>query len=99
MADRQGKDTWIQNVVFDKSGKLIPMYTIRQITEYRKRTIINESNFKEMFHNKDKEDLSPAEYMIRYRWERNYNFQLLLNDPLFLSESTSETYTIENRNQ
>ena len=49
-----------------------------------------------MFQNKDREELSPTEHMMRYCRAKNYNFQLLLNDPLFSSEPTSETYTTEN---
>ena len=48
-----------------------------------------------MFPNKDREDLSPTEYMMKYYWSREHNFQLLLNDPMFSSEPTSETYTME----
>ena len=65
MADGQAKDAQIQNIVFNKTGKLIPRYTIRQITKYKKRTIINESDFEEMFHNQEKDDLSSTEYMMR----------------------------------
>ena len=45
-----------------------------------------------MFDNKQEDDLSSTEYMMRYCRSKNYNFQLLLNDPLFSSEPTSETY-------
>mgnify|MGYP000956825665 CR=1 FL=1 len=48
-----------------------------------------------MFPNKDREDLSPTEYMMRYCRSRQYNFQLLLNDPMFSTDPTSETYTAE----
>ena len=95
MADGQAKDAQIQNIVFNKTGKLIPRYTIRQITKYKKRTIVNESDFREMFHNQEKDELSPTEYMMRYCRARNYNFQLLLNDPYFSSDPTSETYTMD----
>ena len=64
MADGQAPDSQIQNVVFNKNGKLIPRYTIRQITKFKKRTIVNDSDFKEMFQDKDREDLSPAEYNL-----------------------------------
>ena len=64
MADGQAKDAQIQNIVFNKTGKLIPRYTIRQITKYKKRTIINESDFEEMFHKQEKDDLSPTELMV-----------------------------------
>ena len=30
--------------------------------------------------------------MIRYCRSKNYNFQLLLNDPLFSTDPTAETY-------
>ena len=95
MADGQTKDAQIQNIVFNKIGKLNPRYTIQQITKYKKRTIINESDFKEMFHNQEKDELNPTEYIVRYCWARNYNFQLLLHDPLFSSKSTFETYTMD----
>ena len=36
MADGQAKDAQIQNSVFNKTGKLIPRYTIQQITKYKK---------------------------------------------------------------
>ena len=48
-----------------------------------------------MFPNQEKDDLSPTEYMMRYCRARNYNFQLLLNDPFFSSDPTSETYTMD----
>ena len=54
--------------------------------------IINDSDFKDMFNEKQSEDLSATEYMMRYCRSKNYNFQLLLNDPLFSSEPISETY-------
>ena len=96
MADGQAQDSQIQNVIFNKTGKLIPRYTIRQITKFKKRTIVNDSDFKEMFEGKDREELSPTEYMMRYCRARGYNFQLLLNDPQFSTDPTSETYTAEN---
>ena len=45
-----------------------------------------------MFENKEVDKLSSTEYMMRYCRSKNYNFQLLLNDPLFSSEPISETY-------
>ena len=95
MAEGQAKDAQIQNVFFNKTGKLIPRHTIRQITRFKKRTIVNDSDFKELFPNKDREDLSPSEYMMRYCRSRQYNFQLLLNNPMFSSDPTLETYTAE----
>ena len=46
-----------------------------------------------MFDDKDTQNLSSTEYMMRYCRSHNYNFQLLLNNPLFPCEPTSETYT------
>ena len=93
MADGQAQDSQIQNIVFKKTGKLIPTSTIRQITHYQKRNIVNESDFTDIFENKDTKELSPTEHMMRYCRSKNYNFQLLLNDPLFSAEPTAETYT------
>ena len=95
MAEGQAQDSQIQNIVFNKTGKLIPRTTIRQISKYTKRKIINDSDFTCMFPKKEREQLSPTEYMMKYCWAKNYNFQSLLNDPLFSSELTSETYTTE----
>ena len=53
MVDGQVTDSQIQNVVFNKTGKLIPRYTIRQITKFQKRIIVNDSDFKEMFQGND----------------------------------------------
>ena len=92
MGEGQAPDAQIQNTLFNKTGKLVPRHTIRQITKYNKQTIVNDSDFSEMFENKKVEKLSATEYMIKYCRSKNYNFQLLLNDPLFSSEPTSETY-------
>ena len=61
MADGQAPDAQIQNPVFNKTGKLIPRRTIRQINKYNKRTIVNDSNFSEMFQNKEVDKLSSTE--------------------------------------
>ncbi len=66
MADGQAPDAQIQNVLFNKTGKLVPRSTIRHITKYQKRLIINDSDFKDMFNEKQSEDLSATEYMMRY---------------------------------
>ena len=92
MADGHAEDAQIQNIVFNKTGKLVPRYTIRQITKYKKRMIVNDSDYADMFDSKQEDDLSSTEYMMRYCRSKNYNFQLLLNDPLFSCEPTSETY-------
>ena len=94
MAEGQAPDAQIQNTVFNKTGKLVPRHTIRQITKYNKRAIVNDSDFSGMFENKEVDKLSSSEYMMKYCRSKNYNFQLLLNDPLFSSEKppTSETY-------
>ena len=92
MTDGQAPDAQIQNTVFNKTRKLIPRHTIRQITKYNKRTIVNDSDFSEMFENKEVDKLSSTEYMMRYCRLKNYNFQLLLNNPLFSSEPISESY-------
>ena len=84
MADGQAADSQIQNIVFKKTGKLIPRHTIRQITHYKKRIIVNDSDTSDIFNNKETKDLSPTEHMMRYCRSKNYNFQLLLNDPFFL---------------
>ena len=41
-------DAKIQNIVFNKTGKLVPRHTICQIIKY-KRMIVNDSDFIEMF--------------------------------------------------
>ena len=92
MGDGQAPETQIQNIVFNKTGKLVPRHTIHQITRHNKRTIINDSDFSDMFENKALDNLSSTEYMMKYCRSKNYNFQLLLNDPLFSYEPTSETY-------
>ena len=92
MGEGQALDDQIQNTLFNKTGKLVPRHTIHQITQYNKRTIINDSDFSEMFENKKVEKLSATEYMMKYCTSKNYNVQLLLNDPLFSSKPTSETY-------
>ena len=54
--------------------------------------IVNESDFRYIFGCKDTKELSPTKNMIRYCQSKVYNFQLLLNSPLFLSELKAETY-------
>ena len=84
MGEGQAPDAQIQITLFNKTGKPVPRHTIHQITKYNKRTIVNDSDFSEMFENKKVEKLSSTEYM-KYCRSKNYNFQLLLNDPLFSS--------------
>ena len=93
MAGGQAPDAQIQNVLFNKTGKLVERSTIRHITKFQKRLIINDSDFNEIFSGKDSESLSTVEYMMRYCRSNNYNFQMLLNDPLFSTDPTTETYT------
>ena len=92
MGEGQAPDAQIQITLFNKTGKPVPRNTIHQITKYNKRKIVNDSDFSEMFENKKVEKLSATEYMVKYCRSKNYDFQLLLNDPLFSSEPTSETY-------
>ena len=92
MADGQAPDAQIQNVLFNKTGKLVARSTICNITKFQKRLVVNDSDFDDMFNGRRKEDLSATEYMMTYCRSKNYNFQLLLNDPMFSSEPTSETY-------
>ena len=49
MAEGQAQDIQIQNVIFNKTGKLIPTFTICQITRYKKRQIVNDSDFNDIF--------------------------------------------------
>ena len=48
MAECQAQDIQIQNVIFNKTGKLIPTFKIRQITRYKKRQIVNDSDFNDI---------------------------------------------------
>ena len=66
MADGHEKDSQIQNIVFNKTRKLIPISIIRQITRVSKRLIIKDSDFKDMFHEKDTQNLSSTEFMMKY---------------------------------
>ena len=66
IADGQEADFQIQNIVFKKTEKLIPRHTIRQITHYKKRTIVNDSDFSDIFYNQENKDLSPTEHILRY---------------------------------
>ena len=93
MAGGQAPDTQIQNVLFNKTGKFVERSTIWHITKFQKRLIINDSDFNEIFSDKDSESLSTVKYIMRYCRSNNYNFQMLLNDPLFSTEPTTETYT------
>ena len=73
-----------------KLENFVPRHTIRQITKYNKQTIVNDSDFSGIFENKEVDKLSSTEYVMRYYRSNNYNFQLLLNDPIFSSEPISE---------
>ena len=88
MADGQAPDAQIQNVLFNKTGKLVARSTIRNITKFQKRLVVNDSDFDDMFNGRRKEDLSTTEYMMTYCRSKNCNFQLLLNNPMFSSEPT-----------
>ena len=66
MAEGQSQDSQIQNVLFNKTGKLISRSTIRLITKIHKRNIINDNDFDDMFQGKNSKDLSSTEYMMRY---------------------------------
>ena len=66
MTEGQSQDSQIQNVLFNKTGKLISRSTIRQITKIHKRTIINDNDFDDMFQGRKRTDLSPTEYMMTY---------------------------------
>ena len=46
-----------------------------------------------MFLNKQTDELSSNEYIMRYCRSKNYNFQQLLNDPLSSFKPSSETYS------
>ena len=66
MADRQAPDAQIQNVLFNKSGKLVARSTIHNITKIQKRLVVNDFDFENMFSGKRSEDLSATEYMMTY---------------------------------
>ena len=76
----------------------MPTFTIQQIACDKKRQIVKESDFDDLFEIRNKLDLSATNYMIEYCRSKNNNFQLLLNDPLFSSELTSKTYTNDRKN-
>ncbi len=78
IAEGQAQDAQIQNIVFNKTGKLVPRYTSRKITKYKKRMVVNDSDIVDIFNNKQEEDLTSTEYMMRYCRSKNYNFQPLL---------------------
>ena len=44
MADGQAPDAQIQNVLFNKTGKLVLKSTIRHITKFHDRLVINDSD-------------------------------------------------------
>ena len=54
MAKGQSQDSQIQNVLFNKTGKLISRSTIRQITKIHKRTIVNDNDFDNMFEGRNR---------------------------------------------
>ena len=59
--------------------------------------MINDLYFSDTICNKPTIELSWTKYnMMRYCWSKNYNSQLLLNDPLFSSNPTSEMYVNNN---
>ena len=53
MADRQAPNVQIQNVLFNRTGKLVARSTIRNITKIQKQLVVNDSDFKNMFSDKD----------------------------------------------
>ena len=66
MAKGQSQDSQIQNVLFNKTGKLISRSTIRKITKIHKRTVVNDDDFDDMFEGRNRKELSPTEYMMTY---------------------------------
>ena len=66
MADGQAPNAQIQNVLFNKTSKLVPRSTIRHITKFHKRMVVNDSDFEEMFNGKKRGELSATEYMMTY---------------------------------
>lgn len=84
---------FIQHAVFQKTGKLIPRSTIKYLTNYNKRSIINDQDYTNLFSDQETSELSSTEYIMRHCRAKGYNFQLLLNDPTFSSDPVSETYT------
>ena len=51
VSDGQSQDVQIQNVVFNKTGNLIPTFTVYQMARYKKRQIVIESDFDYLFEN------------------------------------------------
>ena len=51
-----------QNIILNKTGKLVQKYTIRQISKYKKRIIVNYEDFPDMFDRKDSNDLRPTKF-------------------------------------
>ena len=74
MAEGQAQDIQLQNILFNKTSKLIPTFTICQITRYKKKQIVNDSDFDDIFDNTNKADLIATEYMMEYCRSKNYNF-------------------------
>ena len=66
MADGQAPDAQIQNVLFNKTGKLVARSTIRNITKIQKRLVVNDSDFENIFSGRRSEDLSATEFMMTY---------------------------------
>ena len=66
MVDGQAPDAQIQNTVFNKTGKLVPRHKLCQITKYNKQLIVNDSDFSEMFENREVDKLSSMGYMMKY---------------------------------
>ena len=62
MADGQAPDAQIQNVLFNKTGKLVPRSTIRYIKKFHKRMVVNDSDFEKMLNGKKRGELSATEY-------------------------------------
>ena len=84
---------YIQHAVFQKTGKLLPRSTIKYLTNYNQRSIINDKDFSGLFSDQETSELSSTEYIMKHCRSKGYNFQLLLNDPTFSSDPISETYT------
>ena len=70
----QSHDALTQNILFNKIGKLIPRFTMPQITQYKKRHIVHESDFKDMFKHKNNDDISPTEYIRTYCQTKSITF-------------------------
>ena len=66
MVDGQDPDAQIQNVLFNKTGKLVPRSTTRHITKFHMRMVVNDSDLKEMFNGKERRELSVTQYIMTY---------------------------------